>query len=72
MNLLRACTGAYGALQGQKAHYLERASAELDGLRLLLRISVSLRLTSYDQFAHASKLSGEVGRQLGGWLSHVR
>ena len=72
MNLLRACTGAYGAPQGQKVHYLERASAELDGLRLLLRISVSLRLSSHDQFAHASKLVGEVGRQLGGWLSHMR
>jgi len=72
MNLLRACVAAYGAPKQKKLAHLQRASAELDGLRLLLRISVALRLTSLRQFEHASRLIGDVGKQLGGWLSSVR
>lgn len=72
MNLLRACTTAYGAPRGRKTAPLERASAELDGLRLLLKLSVTLRLTSLSQYEHVSRLIGETGAQLGGWLGQVR
>ena len=72
LNVLRSTTTAYGAPRARKLPYLEKASAELDGLRLLLKLSVTLHLTSIKQFEHASRLVGEVGAQLGGWLKQVR
>lgn len=72
MGLLRATVTAYGSPKGEKTRHLQRASAELDGLRLLLSIAVTLRLTSRDQYGHASLLLGVVGKQLGGWMSQVR
>ena len=72
LSILRCCTMAYGAARGQKLGHLERASAELDGLRMLVKLSVTLRLSSRSQFKHASRLMGEVGKQLGGWMGLMR
>jgi hypothetical protein len=72
MGVLRATTTAYAAPKNGKVSHLERASAELDGLRLLLRTSVALRLTSHEQFAHVSRLVGGVGERVGGWLRRAR
>jgi hypothetical protein len=72
MNLFRAATTAYGAPKGRKLPHLEHASAELDGLRMLLQLSVTLHLTSRGQYEHASRLVGETGKQLGGWMGAVR
>ncbi len=72
LNILRAATTAYASPRGKKLPYLERASAELDCLRLLLNISVTLRMTSRAQFEYAAKLVASLGAQLGGWLSQVR
>lgn len=72
MGVFRSCVLAYAAPKHQRLQYLYPASAELDGLRLLLRLSVSLRLTSIKQFEHVSGLIGEVGKQLGGWLSAAK
>jgi len=72
LNVLRSTTTAYGAPKARKLPYLEKASAELDGLRLLLKLSVTLRMTSIAQFEHVSRLVGELGAQLGGWLKQMR
>lgn len=72
MGVLRSTTTAYAAPKDRKVPHLERASADLDGLRLLLRTSVALRLTSHDQFAHVSRLVGGVGDQVGGWLRRAK
>ncbi len=72
MGILRASTIAYGAPHSHRLQYLQRASADLDSLRLLMRISVTLHLTSHKQFEHASRLIAGVGKQLGGWLRSVR
>lgn len=72
MGMLRALVTAYGSPKGEKLQHLRMASAELDGLRLLLSTAVTLRLTSRDQYAHVSALMGHVGKQLGGWLGQVR
>lgn len=72
MGLLRALVTAYGCQKIEKLQHLRMASAQLDGLRLLLATAVSLRLTSRDQYAHASALIGSVGKQLGGWIGQVR
>jgi len=72
MNVLRATVTAYGVPRNEKLQHLRRASAELDGLRLLLSTAVTLRLSSRDQYAHVSGLLGAVGKQLGGWMGQVR
>ena len=72
MNLLRATVTAYGVPKHEKLQSLRQASAELDGLRLLLATAVTLRLSSRGQYAHVSGLLGTVGKQLGGWMSQVR
>jgi hypothetical protein len=68
LSFFRACVLAYTTPKGQRLQCLRTASAELDALRVLLRLSASLRLTSLKQFEHASGLVGDVGKQLGGWL----
>jgi len=72
MGVLRSLVTAYGVPKAEKLQHLRMASAELDGLRLLLATAVTLRLTSRPQYAHASRLIGNVGKQLGGWLGQVR
>jgi hypothetical protein len=72
LDILRYCAAAYCAPSGRKYQLLVQASAELDALRMLISLSVSLRLTSHQQFAHASKLIGDLGKQLGGWLAVAR
>jgi hypothetical protein len=72
LNLQRRCAETYIAQSARRLPLLQAASAELDCLRLLVKLSVSLRLTSHQQFGHASLLLGELGRQLGGWMSHAK
>jgi len=68
LELLRYVVLAYNSRMN-KARFLESASAELDLLRLLIRMSVDLRYTSIKQYQFASELVNEVGRMLGGWIS---
>lgn len=72
LGVLRGCTSAYGAVRAQKLPHLEAASANLDAIRMLTKLSVTLRLSSYGQYEHVSRLIGEVGRQLGGWMARMR
>jgi len=46
---------------------LKQADVTLTKLRFYLRLCRDLELMSLGQYAHVSKLVGEVGRLLGGW-----
>jgi hypothetical protein len=46
---------------------LRRADAELNKLRLYLRIAHRLRWLNDGQYRHVSTLVAEIGRMLGGW-----
>ena len=46
---------------------LLRADATLAKLRGYLRLALDLQLLALNQYEHASRLVGEVGRLLGGW-----
>ena len=72
LDILKNTVLAYNAPKAQKLAYLELASANLDLLRLLIRLSVDLRLTSIRQYEHVSKMIDEIGRMLGGWLNSQR
>lgn len=66
LELLKHVVLAYNSTK--KLPHLHEASAQLDLLRLFVRLSVDLRYTSVKQYEHASELINEVGRMLGGWL----
>ena len=50
----------------QEAHWL-RADITLNGLRKTLLLCLDLELLSPGQYRHASQMTAEVGRLLGGW-----
>jgi hypothetical protein len=70
LDLLKNVVLAYG--KALKLPHLQEASAQLDLLRLLIRLSVDLRYTSIKQYEYVSNLVNEVGRMLGGWLASRR
>ncbi len=51
---------------------LEAADRGMVRLRTYLRLSRDLTLLSPGQFEHAARLTGEVGRLLGGWKKAAR
>ncbi|NHZ71798.1 MAG: diversity-generating retroelement protein Avd [Aquificales bacterium] len=51
---------------------LEKADLALIRLRTYLRLSRDLTILSVGQFEHASRLTAEVGRLLGGWQKKVQ
>lgn len=72
LSILSGCTSAYGAAKQHKLAHLENASASLDAVRMLMKLSVTLQLSSHGQYEHVSRLIGEIGRQLGGWMARMR
>jgi len=50
------------------ASVLKRADAELDKVRLYLRLSHELGHLGEGQYRHASQRAAELGRLLGGWM----
>jgi len=56
----------------EPAELLMRANVALERLQYLTRLSVDLHLLSGRQYAFASELVDEIGRQVGGWLKAVR
>ncbi len=51
-----------------KREHLRHANLRLEKLRVLLRLSHTLRYLDYKRYEHAMKAINEVGRMLGGWL----
>ncbi len=47
---------------------LRQADAELDKLRAYLRLSHDLKLLGRGQYRHASRMTTEMGKLLGGWM----
>lgn len=47
---------------------LKRADIELDKLRLYLRLCHELELLGMGQYRHASQMTTEMGKLLGGWM----
>lgn len=50
---------------------LDAADAELDKLRLHIRLSRDLQLISFGQYEHVAYILVEIGRLLGGWKKAV-
>jgi hypothetical protein len=56
----------------EKTPIIERLREKLETLRLMLRLSVDLRLISPGQFGTTVELTDAVGKQANGWLSYAR
>ena len=60
------------AYEGRKEPLLRRANLELEKLRILLRLSKDLGLTSLRQYEFISHECVGLGQQVGGWLRFQR
>lgn len=60
------------SVRHEKAAMLELLNEELNVLRALTRLCVDLECLKGRQYEFASEQIEEIGRQVGGWLKHVR
>ncbi len=61
------------AVRGQdRSWLLDAADAELDKVRLYLRLAHNWRWITPGQYEHAGRLIAELGRLLGGWQKTTR
>lgn len=56
----------------QRLQRLQAADAQLDKLRLYLRLAHQWAWLSAGQYEHASRLVAGIGRLLGGWIKQTR
>lgn len=56
----------------QRLRHLQAADAQLDKLRLYLRLARQWDWLSSGQYEHASRLVAGVGKLLGGWIRQTR
>jgi hypothetical protein len=68
LDLLELLFMAQHAPKTHKATYLLKAQAQLDTLRLKLRLYLELKLVNETKIFQAQAELQEVGRMLGGWL----
>lgn len=68
LNLLELLSTAQHAPKAHKAVYLLKSQAQLDVLRLKLRLYMELKLANETKLFQLHSELQEVGRMLGGWL----
>lgn len=56
----------------RRLHRLEDADAQLNTLRLYLRLAQQMGWLSLGQFEHASRMVAGLGKLLGGWIRQTR
>lgn len=72
LNFQELVLEANGQRGQERLAYLTKADAQLDKIRLYLRLAHRWRWINLGQYEHASRLVTELGRLLGGWLKHTR
>ncbi len=55
-----------------KGSVLKRANLRLEKLRILLRLSNTMRYLDYKRYEYAMRSINEVGKMLGGWLKQQK
>ena len=56
----------------EKNDLLVSADAELDKVRMHIRLSLEMGLMQPGQYEHAARLMNEIGKLLGGWMKTVQ
>ncbi len=72
MDFLEALYDANARSGPDRLRYLQAADANLDKLRLYLRLAHHSRWLNDGQYRHVSAMVAELGRLLGGWLRQTR
>jgi len=76
----RITTGIYDLLDKliiarhvkEKLDILEGLNSKLDILRYQTRLLVDIGLMKLERYEYVSKVIDEIGKELGGWLKHLR
>jgi|SRR3989344_2422060 len=58
--------------KNEKLVYLERASAKLDVLKILLRLSFETKAINQQKYISFESLLIEIGKMLGGWIKQAK
>lgn len=72
MALLEQLFLAQHSPKPHKATYLLRANAQLDTLRLKLRLYLELELANETRLFQSQAIVDDIGRMLGGWLRSLK
>ncbi|MBX7237359.1 MAG: diversity-generating retroelement protein Avd [Caldilineales bacterium] len=56
----------------QRLAFLEAADADLNKLRLYLRLAYHWKWLNSGQYEHVSRMVAEIGRLLGGWIKQTK
>jgi len=72
LSFLERLVDANAVRGADRAKLLDVADAELDKVRLYLRLAHHWRWITPGQYEHASRLIAELGRLLGGWQKVTR
>jgi len=72
LSFLERLVDANAVRGAERAKLLDAADAELDKVRLYLRLAHHWRWITPGQYEHASRLIAELGRLLGGWQKVTR
>jgi hypothetical protein len=65
LDLVTALTQA--TFTRDKSRPLDSAADHVNSLRILLRLAHDLQLLSFSSYTHATRLTDEIGRMIGGW-----
>lgn len=72
LDVLRSCLAAAGTSDStRKQRELERASVNLDTLRLLMNLAKDSHCISNQTYQQLDSKLSEIGRMLGGWLKSI-
>jgi hypothetical protein len=72
LEIIRHLTKAQLAPKTMKRTYLLDAGAELEVLRIKLRLYVDLELANQTRVFQSTAMAGDIGRMLGGWLKSLQ
>ncbi|OVE79197.1 hypothetical protein BVY00_01055 [bacterium G20] len=72
LNLIEQLCLAQTAPKLHKRAYLQRASAQLDILRLKLRLCLELKVANETRLFQYQAICSDIGRMLGGWLKSIQ
>lgn len=72
LDLLESIILASSQEKSQKSITLERASVQLNMLRITLRLTKDLKVIDPKKYVKLEELVDEVGRMLGGWLKSTK
>ena len=72
LNFQEALYDANAQSGTERLQHLQAADAQLNKLRLYLRLAQRWGWLSSGQYEHVSRMVAEIGRLLGGWIRHTR